>query len=311
MSADRTALEPGIPKRRSRSRRRPASAMNTAARASAPGGTRGSGHQLLWVALRFVRFNGIVLGVYVVAFLLWQLITSGFAVPAYILPSPLDIIHQVAQKPDLLAVNTWVTFEEVVIGFAIGVAVSIPLGVLLVYSRLMERVVYPFLVASQATPKVAVAPILVVWFGFGISSKVVLAFITAAFPIVINTMIGMSQTPREMIHLMRGLRASPLQIFTRARLPVAAPYIFGGLKIGITLAVVGAVVGEFVASNKGLGFQLLAANNDFNMPLLFAVVVVLAVMSSILFYAVEVLEVILLPAPLRKREHKLDPGVNA
>lgn len=260
---------------------------------------------------RWFRFNGLVLGVYVLVVALWQVISDVFSVPVYILPSPGAILERAAQSPGLLLSHMWVTLTEVAVGFGLATLVSVPLGVLLVYSRVMERVVYPALVAFQATPKVALAPILVVWFGFGLSSKVALALMTAAFPIVINTVIGMKQTPQEILHLFRVNRASSWQIFYKARLPIAAPYIFGGLKIGITLAVVGAVVGEFIASNRGLGYLLLVANNTLDTPMLFAVVLVLAMMSAVLFYLVEALEILLLPRPLRQSDQMADPGVTA
>lgn len=262
-------------------------------------------------AARWFRFNGLVLGVYVLVVVLWQMITDLFNVPVYILPSPGAILERAAQNPGLLISHMWVTLTEVAVGFGLATLVSVPLGVLLVYSRVMERVIYPALVAFQATPKVALAPILVVWFGFGLSSKVLLALVTAAFPIVINTVIGMKQTPREILHLFRVNKASPWQIFYKARLPIAARYIFGGLKIGVTLAVVGAVVGEFIASNRGLGYLLLVANNSLDTPMLFAGVVVLAIMSAVLFYIVEALELLLLPRPLRESDQMADPGVTA
>ncbi len=139
-----------------------------------------------------------------------------------------------------------------------------------------------------------------------LGSKVTLAFVTAMFPIIVNTVIGMRQTPPELVYLMRSLRASELQIFLKIRLYAAAPYIFAGFKIGITLAVVGAIVGEFIASNGGLGFLLLAANNSIDTPLLFAIVVVLSVLSIALYYAVEALEVLLLPRPLRSKGARLE-----
>jgi NitT/TauT family transport system permease protein len=199
----------------------------------------------------------------------------------------------------------------VVEGFLFGAVVSIPLGILVVYSSVLERLIYPFLVAFQAIPKVALAPILVVWFGFGPASKVTLAFVTAMFPIIVNTVIGMKQTPPELIYLMRSLQASETQIFLKIRLYTAAPYIFAGFKIGVTLAVVGAIVGEFIASNGGLGYLLLAANNNIDTPLLFAVVGVLAMLSIALYYAVEAIESLVLPRPLRRRgaalEHRIQP----
>lgn len=238
--------------------------------------------------------------VYLLVLVLWELSGPVFHVPKYVLPTPSEIVAGTAKHPDALAINSWVTLQEVLGGFVLGVVVSIPLALAIVSWPTIERLVYPFLVAFQAVPKVALAPILVVWFGFGPGSKVMLGFVTAMFPIVVNTVIGLRQTPPEMIHLMRSLGASPLQIFTKVRLFIAAPYIFGGFKVGITLAVVGAVVGEFIASNHGLGNMLLAANNAFDTPMLFGVVVLLSLISIALFYAIEAIEVLVLPKPLRR-----------
>jgi NitT/TauT family transport system permease protein len=247
------------------------------------------------------RAYGPALSAYLVLLLLWQFAGTLFHVPSYILPTPSAIIAGIAKHPEALAANSWVTLQEVLEGFALGVLVSVPLGVAIVASRPIERIVYPLLVAFQAVPKVALAPILVVWFGFGPGSKVTLGLVTAMFPIVINTVIGLRQTPPEMIHLMRSLGATPLQTFLKVRMIAAAPYIFGGFKVGITLAVVGAVVGEFIAANKGLGNMLLAANNAFDTPMLFGVVVLLSIMSIALFYLIELIEVLVLPGPLRRK----------
>ena len=238
---------------------------------------------------------------YAVVVLLWELAVRSGVVPRYVLPAPTEILARLAAQPGNLMLNAGVTLQEVFGGFVLGVVVSIPLGVAIASSRVLERLIYPLLVAFQAVPKVALAPILVVWFGFGQGSKVTLGFATAMFPIVINTVIGLRQTPLEMIHLMRSLGASPLQIFMKVRLIAAAPSIFGGFKLGITLAVVGAVVGEFIASNKGLGNMLLAANNAFDTPMLFGVVVFLSALSIALFYLVELVEVLVVPAPLRRK----------
>ena len=252
-------------------------------------------------AWRWLQLNLIVIGAYLALLGVWQLADLLFHVPRFLLPSPWEIIRRIAERPDKLAFHSAVTLQEVLIGFLIAVVVSIPSGILIVYSRVLERLIYPFLVAFQAIPKVALAPILVVWFGFGLTSKISLALVTAMFPIVLNTVVGMNQTPPEMIHLMRSLGASWLQIFLKVRLLAAAPHIFGGFKIGITLAVVGAVVGEFIASNSGLGYFLLVANNGFDTPLLFGIVVILSFASVALFYLVELIEVLVLPGPLRKR----------
>ena len=258
-----------------------------------------------------MRRNAAVILTYALALLLWALAGSLLSVPAYILPSPAAIAERIAREPARLALHSLVTLQEVVLGFLLAVLVSIPLGVLIVRSRTFERVIYPLLVAFQAIPKVALAPILVIWFGFGLTSKVSLAFVTAMFPIVINTVVGMSQTPPEMIHLMRSLEASGPQIFLKIRLPAAAPHIFGGLKIGITLAMVGAVVGEFIAADRGLGYSLLIANSAFDMPLLFGIVILLSALSVGLFYLFELIEVLVLPRPLRRKAMSIEPGAAA
>lgn len=258
-------------------------------------------------ALRFLP----VVSAYAVLLLLWQFASPLFHVPAYVLPSPTDIVHRMSERQGALVANTLMTLNEVVLGFLVGVIVSVPLALLIVSSRVAERFVYPLLVAFQAVPKVALAPILVVWFGFGISSKIMLGFVTAMFPIVINTVIGLRQTPPEMVHLMRSLGASPLQTFAKIRIFVAAPAIIGGLKVGITLAVVGAVVGEFIASNSGLGNMLLTSSNAFDTPLLFGVVVLLSLLSIVLFYGIELIERLVLPAPLRKTNNPAQPGGGA
>src|SRR5215813_13753340 len=258
--------------------------------------------------MRETRLNTIIVLVYLLALVAWQLASSVFSIPAFILPSPLAILQRAARSPGVLAFHALVTLQEVVVGFLLAVLLSIPLGMLIVSSRLLERLVYPLLVAFQAIPKVALAPILVIWFGFGLTSKVTLAFVTAMFPIVINTVVGMARTPPEMIHLMRSLGASGLQIFLKVRLPAAAPHIFGGFKVGITLAMVGAVVGEFIAADRGLGYSLLIANSAFDMPLLFGIVILLSALSVGLFYLIELIEVLVLPRPLRRKAMSIEPG---
>src|SRR5258707_244859 len=148
--------------------------------------------------MREARLNAVIILAYVLAIAAWQLASTAFSIPAFILPSPFAILERAARSPGALAFHTLVTLQEVVLGFLLAVLFSIPLGILIVSSRLLERFVYPLLVAFQAIPKVALAPILVVWFGFGLTSKITLAFVTAMFPIVINTVVGMARTPAEM-----------------------------------------------------------------------------------------------------------------
>ena len=249
--------------------------------------------------ITWLRQAAPVAGAFVALLMIWELVTVFAGVPVYVLPPPTQILQAIGEEWRLLLVNAAVTFSEAAAGFLLSVVVGIPLGVAIVYSRWLDRVLYPLLVASQSVPKVALAPIFVVWFGFGLLPKVLVAFSIAFFAIVVNTVVGMKRTPVEMIHLMRSLGASRLQIFLRVRLPVAAPYIFAGIKISATFAVVGAIVGEFIAASSGLGYLQLIANNNFQIPLLFGILVLLSVMGGVLYGLVVLLEWLILPAPLR------------
>jgi NitT/TauT family transport system permease protein len=255
--------------------------------------------------LRLPFAYGDVVVFYSLLIVIWELASRLLKIPAFILPPPSSIGSRLLQDPAGLAGHLAVTGYEVLLGFVVGVVVSIPLAVVIVAVPAAERLIYPALVVFQAVPKVALAPLLVIWFGFGLSSKVMLAFVTAIFPMVINTVVGMKQTPPELVYLLRSLGASEAQVFFKVRLVGALPYMFAGLKVGITLAVVGAVVGEFIAANSGLGFLLLVANNRFDTTLVFGVLVVLSVVSVGLFYLVELIEALVLPGPLRRRAREV------
>jgi NitT/TauT family transport system permease protein len=183
-----------------------------------------------------------------------------------------------------------ITAGEFLFGFALSVVVGVPLGALLVYARPVELAVYPLLVASQTVPKAAIAPIFVVWLGAGMTSKVLIAFTIAFFPIVIDTAIGLRAAPPEAVNVVRSMGATPLQVFWYVRLPNALPNIFGGMKVASTLAVVGAIVGEFVSAEKGLGYLVLVANGELNTTLVFATVVTLSILGVVFYFLLELLE---------------------
>lgn len=237
---------------------------------------------------------------FILLLILWQVATVVFHIPSYSLPSPTDIAAVMVDQWRSLAENSFVTLLESAAGLGLSIVVGVPLGIVVVYSPLFERIFYPFLVASQAIPKVALAPILVVWLGFGLLPKVLIAFFIAFFPIVMNTVVGISRTPPEMIHLMRSLGASSIQILVRIQMPSASPYIFAGIKVAAAFAVVGAIVGEFIAANSGLGYLQLVADNNFQTPLLFGTLVVLSIMGIAFFYLVSLAEMLCLPRPLRQ-----------
>jgi NitT/TauT family transport system permease protein len=180
-------------------------------------------------------------------------------------------------------------------GFAASAIIGVPIAMWISYSRTVESFVYPLLVFSQSVPKVAIAPLFVVWFGFGIVPKVIAAFLLGFFPVVVSTVQGFKSVEPDVIDLARSMGANPLKIFLKFRLPQALPSIFSGLKVSVTLAVVGAVVGEFVGSNSGIGFVLQRATGPFDLPLMFAALVVLSTLGVLLFLAVELVERWLMP----------------
>jgi NitT/TauT family transport system permease protein len=194
-----------------------------------------------------------------------------------------------------LVQHTLVTLYETLVGFALAIAVSIPLAVAVVYSPLLQNTIYPILLAMQSTPKVAIAPLLALWIGFGAAPKIIVVFLVCFFPIVVATASGLTAVPASLIDLIRSLSASPIQTFMKIRFPTAMPHIFVGLKIAITFAVIGAVIGEFVGSENGLGYLILISTSQSRTPLAFGALVLLTVMSIVLYYAVALLERLVVP----------------
>ena len=243
----------------------------------------------------WIKHNGPVLAIVVAIFCLWEFATWAFAVPEYVLPAPSVIAAKIVSSWYLLLINGLVTLKEILLGFGLSVVIGIPLAIAVVYSRIFERVAFPFMVSLQTVPKVALAPILVMWLGYGIMPKVMVAFLISFFPIVISSVIGMRAAEKEMIYLVQSMGASELTTFVKIRLPKALPNIFGGLKIGMGQAVIGAVVGEFIAAEQGLGYLQLIAQVNLDTPLLFAAVVVLSLMGVTMFNIVAWVERLLLP----------------
>jgi ABC-type nitrate/sulfonate/bicarbonate transport system permease component len=225
----------------------------------------------------------------------WQAYTELADISPLLLPSPWEVAQSVVDNASLFARNALVTLQEILIGFALGSAAGIALAVLLTYSRLAERAVYPWLVASQMVPIVAVAPILVVWFGFTIVPKVIVVALVCFFPIVVNTIDGLKAVDPEMVRLMRTLGMSRPRIMRSVRVPSALPYLFSGLKVAMALSVIGAVFGEWVGASEGLGYLMLALNNQLATTELFAAVLVLSVMGIVLFFLVGLLERLVIP----------------
>ena len=237
----------------------------------------------------------------IVALALWQVVVRGFAVPEYLLPAPSGIASAFGADWKYLAVHAWITLSEILCGFALAVAVALPVAMLIVYSRAFERSVYPLLVASQSVPKIAIAPLLIFWAGLGLFPKVLVAFAISFFPIVIDSVVGLRSVEPEMLHLARSMGAGERKIFLKIRIPTALPNIFAGFKVAVTLAVVGAIVGEFIQADRGLGYVLQQATGTLNTRLGFAAILTLAVIGIALFLAVEAVERWLTPWSVTQR----------
>ena len=232
---------------------------------------------------------------FVVLVLLWDVATRVFDWEPWLVPPPGDVAQALWDYRGLLPEHTWVTVWESVAGFALAIAIGIPLGSLIAYSRLMELTVYPILLGLNAVPKIAIAPILILWMGFGPGPKILVAFLLCVFPVVIATATGLKQTPAELVELARSLCASEWQTFRRFRFPSALPEIFIGLKVAISLAVIGAVIGEFVGASEGLGWVIVNSGANVNTSLAFAAMAILAFVSVVLFYAIALVERLVVP----------------
>jgi len=231
----------------------------------------------------------------VAVFVLWQLVIDVFHIPPYLIPAPLAVAKMLVAEWPRLWRESLVTAYATLGGFGLSIVLGIPIAMAIAYSRMVESFVYPLMVFSQSVPKIAIAPLFVVWFGFGILPKVISAFLLGFFPVVVATVMGFKSIETEMIDLARSMRATRLQMFVKFSLPHALPSIFSGLKVSATLAVVGAVVGEFVGSNSGIGYVLQIANGNFDLPLMFAALFVLSMMGVLLFAAVELAEKLMIP----------------
>jgi len=243
------------------------------------------------------RWEYLLLPLVLLLFLgLWELIIRLGDYPAFILPSPGRVYDKLlgVLGDGLLWRHTSITLAEIFGGLTLGLATATTLGYLLAKSRTLERLISPYLVASQSVPIVALAPLLVIWFGTGQLSKVLVCALTIFFPMLVNTMVGIRSVEPELVDLMRSLQATRWQIFTRLEIPSALPVLLGGLKVGVTLSVIGAVVGEFVAADRGLGFLINVARGNFDTPLMFVALLTLVVIALILYLLVVLMENLLL-----------------
>jgi NitT/TauT family transport system permease protein len=243
---------------------------------------------------RVLRTQRILLS-FLLLFLLWEGAVRLFRVPTYLLPPPSVILLDFLGRWHRVMQNTLITTQEIVAGYLTAVLVSIPLALLIAYSRFLEETVYPLIVFFQIVPKIAIAPLFIIWFGFGFTPKLLLVFLLSFFPIVVSSIAGFKSVDAEILDLARSTGASPWMMFRKIRMPYALPSIFTGLKVAAALSATAAVVAEFVASDKGLGYLLLEFNGNLNTSMVFATIVVLSIVGLLVYYVVELIERILIP----------------
>ena len=238
--------------------------------------------QTIWVGL-----ISILLGLS-----LWKAVVAFWRLPPFILPGPelVWVRFGRALGDGTLLRHTWVTLQEVLVGLLLGAASATLLGYLLAKSRLLERLLSPYLVASQAVPLVAIAPLLVIWFGPGMISKILICALIVFFPILVNTIVGLRGVPENLRDLMRSLKANRWQMLVYLETPAAFPIFLGGLRIGATLSVIGAVVGEFVGADRGLGFLINVGRGQYDTALVFVAIFTLVMMALALYGVVVLLE---------------------
>ena len=231
----------------------------------------------------------------------WELAVRMFGIRTFLLPPPSLVATEIYNNPGFYAFQSLYTIYITAIGFALAVIFGIALAIAIVSSKFLDRTLYTLLIASNSVPKVALAPIFVIWLGTGGEPKVAIAALIAVFPIVINSTLGMRAVDPDMIDLARSARAPNHAVMLKIRLPNALPSIFAGAKVGISFALIGAIVGEFVAGERGLGYVILTSQATFNSPRAFAAIVLLSVIGTIMFFAVELCERWLLPWHVSQR----------
>lgn len=225
----------------------------------------------------------------------WFLVTGAGMVQPYIIPSPADTWAAFVDHPEYLWSHTLVTTGETVAGFVIAAVVGVLVAVLMVYSPALEKTFYPLILFAQVIPKIAIAPLFVVWLGFGASPKILVAVLMAFFPVVISGISGLRSVDPELLELTSTMGASRVRTFWKVRFPAALPELLSGLKVAATLAVTGAVVGEFVGANSGLGYVILQANGNVDTAMLFAALIIMSALGVLLFAAIQVAEALLIP----------------
>jgi NitT/TauT family transport system permease protein len=227
--------------------------------------------------------------------LAWELSVRLFSLPAYLLPKPLDVLARIGHDYPTFLHNGWATLQVILIGFGCSALLGVALALVVVLNGWAERVLMPLIVGTQTVPMIAIAPLFVVWLGFGIAPKVLVTFLISFFPVVISTAAGLRAVEPDMIDLVRSMGATGLRVLLKVRIPTALPQMFSGFKIAITSAVIGAIVAEFVGSDSGLGYLLVTSTATMDGPLIWSALLILIVMGVLLFALTAQIERLVIP----------------
>jgi NitT/TauT family transport system permease protein len=226
---------------------------------------------------------------------IWEILVRLFDVPSFLLPRPTAVVASLYDDPAYYLRHAWATLSETLMGYCSAIVVGVLLSIAVLYSRIIEQTVYTFLVTLSSIPKVALAPLFIIWLGTGTLPIVGIVFFIALFPVVMNSVQGLKSVEPDMIDLARSMRSSGGQMLWKIRIPNALPSMFTGFKVGISMAFIGSVVGEFVTSVKGLGYVIISAQSNFDTAQMFAAVVMLAVVGTALFFTIDFLERTIIP----------------
>jgi NitT/TauT family transport system permease protein len=225
---------------------------------------------------------------FIALLVLWEVLVQIIKIPSFILPAPAEVWVTFLKKLPVLGNHSFITFVEAFGGFLLSLVLGVTFAVAVVYSPHLQNTIYPLIVILYAMPKSAFAPLMVIWIGYGLMSKIAIAFLVAFFPIVVNTVLGLKEIEPELLDLARVNRGSEFDIFTKIRLPNSLPYMFAGIKVAVVLSVTGAIVAEFVAANEGLGYLILQANYSLDTAFALVILLILALLSLGLFWLIEV-----------------------
>ncbi|MEO3848547.1 ABC transporter permease [Streptomyces sp. B8F3] len=258
-----------------------------------PAGSRPGGGPARRAVRTWIRRAWPSLAVFVAGFVLWELAVEVFGISNFELAKPSEFLAEMWRSRDMLGDAAWVTTQEILYGFLLSFAIGVLLAVFIVRFGWLERALYPLIVLFQVVPKVALAPIFILWFGYGLAPKLLLIVVITFFPITLNMIVGLKAIDQDLLLLMRSVGSSRNQILTRIQIPTSLPYLFAGMRIAITLAVIGAVVAEFSGAQNGLGYLIQFASTQLDTPLMFAALTLVSLLGLILYYGMSLLEFVL------------------